>query len=161
MAALGERERAFVEAFVDLKSYRLAGAQTGMSGTEAWRMGQRAPVQAAVLEVARRGMRAGTLAATKLLLETIEDEEAPMKERLKAALAVLDRGGVPAQTEHKVEVVHEMTREEKLRLLVDYARQTGQDPRALIGNLVDALPGDYAVLEVKPVDEVKSDEALI
>lgn len=150
MSALGERERAFVLAFVDVRNYRVAGAGVGMSGMEAWRLAQRADVGAAILEVARAEVKATSAAAVRLVREVIEDPKAETKDRLKAAAMALDRGGLPAQTEHKVEVVHPMSREEKLRLLVDYAKQTGQDPRSLIGNLVDVLPGDYAVLGEVP-----------
>ena len=104
MAALAPKDREFVEAFVDLRSYKVAGAAFGMSGVDAWELAHTPKVQAAILEVARKTMRAGTASATKLLLETVEDTGASLKDRLKAALAVLDRGGIPAVSERRLEV---------------------------------------------------------
>lgn len=159
MAALTASQRQFVEAFADARSYKLAGAAAGMTGMQAWEFAQSAAGQAAILEVVRKGMRVATAAATQLLVDTIDDKKVSMQHRLKAALAVLDRGGVPAVTEQKIEVTRPMSREDKLRLLVDYARQTGQDPRALIGNLADADPRDARVLEL--VTDVPRETAVV
>lgn len=154
LAALTGRQRQFVEAFADVRSYKVAGAAAGMTGMQAYEFAHSAGGQAAILEVVRKGMRVGTAAATKLLIDTIEDEKVDRKDRLKAALAVLDRGGVPSVTEQKIEVTRPMSREDKLRLLVDYAKVTGQDPRELIGNLADSDPRDVRVLDAVPIEKV-------
>ena len=96
MSKLSPQAREFVEAFVDVRSYKVAGAAAGMTGTQAWNLAQTEPVQEAILELARKTMRTGIVASTKLLTETVEDEAVARKDRLKAALAILDRGGLPA-----------------------------------------------------------------
>ena len=100
---LNAQERTFVEIFLGLRDYKVAGAACGLSGTEAWNLAHTPKMQAAILDAARKTMRAGTAAATRLLLETVEDEGIERKDRLKAALAVLDRGGIPAVSRTEVQ----------------------------------------------------------
>lgn len=100
---LTAQERTFVEIFLGLRDYKVAGAACGLSGVEAWNLAHTPKMQVAILEAARKTMRAGTAAATKLLLETVEDEGVDRKDRLKAALAVLDRGGIPAVSRTEVQ----------------------------------------------------------
>lgn len=159
MRALNERQRAFVIAMLDLgcasnhtRAAEIAGYSTASRDAltvTAHRLAHDSRVQEALLEEARKRLTAGTLQATALLVETIGDVTAERKDRLKAAQMLLDRGGLHALTEHKVQVEHTDNREEKIRRLVDLARAQGKDPKEFIGNLADAIEADFEVIDDK------------
>ena len=85
--------------------------------------------------------------ATSLLIDFASDPEVPIKERIKCAGMILDRGGVPSVSEQKIEVTRNDSREEKIQRVFDFCQVLGKDPRELLGNLVDALPGDCRIVE--------------
>ena len=91
-------------------------------------------------------MQAGTLVASAVLLETMAGKKVAVKDKLKAAGMVLDRGGLPSASEHRVTVTQTEDRVVKLQRLVNLAKSLGQDPKMLLGNLADAIEGDFTVL---------------
>lgn len=159
MLALNERERKFVIACVlfgcatnHAKGARLAG----YSGSPAYlavqghRVSHRPKVQAALLAEARKRFQAGTLSAASVALEFVADKSLDPRVRLKASEMVMDRGGLPKATEHRVVSSYEPSREEKLMRLLELAKQLGQDPKLLLGSLVDVVEADFRVLKLEP-----------
>lgn len=158
MRALVPRQQLFVTCLLGQGSrinYLNAVRSAGYEGTVGsmkvlgHRMAHNEKVQAAMLEEARKRMTTVALAAVGVVGEAIESKKVDMKTRLRAAEMALDRGGLHSVHEQRL-VRQEMSREEKLRLLVDYAKQTGQDPRALLGDLADVVEGDFKVLGSEP-----------
>lgn len=156
MRALTDRQRVFVVALLNMGSkldQSRAAKMAGYLGNQAvlkvsgHRLAHSPKVQAAILEEAKKRMQLGTAAATALMIETIGDKTVAHKDRLRAAEGVLDRGGIHHMTEHRIEVNHNDTRTEKILRVVQLARQLGKDPRELLGNLADAMEGDFKVLE--------------
>lgn len=160
MKALSDRQRLYVVACVDAgcwknhtKAARLAG-YTGSEGSlkvQGYRLSHNPKVQAALLEEAKKRMQAATVGATNFVVELMQDEKADAKLRLKASESILDRGGVHAVREHlggPADLTPEGRAEKILRIAV-LAKLLGQDPRVLLGNVVDALPADMRLLESK------------
>lgn len=155
MRALTARQKIFVIAVLDLgikenlKAARVAGYEgtdNTVKVTGHW-LAHNPRVVAALKEGARTRFEMGTVAAARLVLDTVDDETIERKDRLKAAAMVLDRGGMPATTEHRVNVRHELTREEKVLRLAELAIAAGEDPRQLLGTLSDVIEGDFALIE--------------
>lgn len=126
---------------------------TGNAGTlrvQAHRLAHDPRVQAALLEESRKKLQTYTGPAVALLGKMIGDETIEPKDRIKAATAILDRGGLGiVQT---INVNRSLSREEKLLKVVELARMLGKNPRDLIGSLADSLPGDFSVLEEKGIE---------
>ncbi len=156
MKALNERQRLFVIALLDLggrKNHRRAAKFAGYDGdaitlkVTGHRLAHDPKVQAAILEEAKSRMQAATVAAVNFIEDVLTSTRYDVKYRMKAAQMVLDRGGLHALTEHKVDVNVNDTRAEKLLRVVALAKQLGKDPRELLGNLADVIEGDFKVLE--------------
>ncbi len=159
MRVLTERQQLFVVACLDMgcatnhtQAARIAGYVDGDAlKVTAHRLAHHPKIQAALLEEAKKRIQAGTVAATSLLIEVVGDAEHATKDRLKAAQMILDRGGVHAVTERLgTEVSSPEGRMEKVLRLALLAKLLGQDPRMLLGNLADAVEGDFKVLESVP-----------
>lgn len=156
MRKLNPRQKAFVIAIVDLgysKNHLKAAQAAGYQGTHdvvkvtAHWLYRNPLVVAAMQELARARFEAGTIAATSVVMEILEDTKAAPKDRLKAAEMVMDRGGLHSLSEHRVVVGQPEDRVAKLQRAVNLARELGIDPRSLLGNLADAAPEDIKVLE--------------
>lgn len=156
MKALNERQRLFVIALLDLggrKNHRRAAQFAGYEGgplvlrVTGHRLAHDPKVQAALLEEAKARLQSSTVAAVNLIEDVLTSTRYDIKDRMKAATMVLDRGGLHALTEHKVDVNVNDTRAEKLLRVVALAKQLGKDPRELLGNLADVIEGDFKVLE--------------
>lgn len=154
MLALNMRQRLFVIAMLDsgssasqTNSARLAGyADEGVGiRVRGHRLAHSPKVQAAILEEASKRLQAGTLVASGVLLEIASNPKARDADRLKAAAMILDRGGLGAVSEQRISVTHTDNRAEKLLRVVELARLTGQDPRALLGSMADV--SDAEVVE--------------
>ena len=156
MLAINPQQREFVFALMGqglTLNYTEAARSAGYATTEGsqrdagYRLAHDEKVLAAIHEEAYKRLRAGTLAATALLTEFVAAEAVDPAVRLKAATALMDRGGLHARSEHLVAVTHSDDRAAKVARLVELARAQGQDPREVLGSLADAIEGDYAVLE--------------
>lgn len=166
MKALGDRQKLFVIGCVDLglnhaHAAKFAGYAVGKPGSpylrvQGHRLAHDERVQRAMVEEAGKRLKAGTVAASALVVSVIEDESADMKDRLKAAFGLMDRGGLHALSEHKVEVSHTDNRAEKLLRIVELCRLTGRDPQELLGSLADSAPEDLKVLEGQVVSRETS-----
>ncbi len=159
MRRLTARQRVFVVALGMQRgrkdaprAARIAGYSPGKPGSSQLRVQAHflihdAKVQAAIQEQARSKVNALTLQAVDLLEDTMRDANSARGDRLKAAAMVLDRGGLHALSEHKIDVNVNDTRAEKLLRVATLAREMGKDPRELLGGLADAIEGDFTVIE--------------
>lgn len=145
MEALTPMRRAFVRAVVNLgrngienasEAARLAGySGVGNGGirVRAHELMHDARVQAALLEEAKRQINAAAaVVATPIAVEIAMDETVPARDRLRACEMLFNRGGMPAQTEHKVTVEHRQPRQ-MVELAARLAAELGVDPARLIG----------------------------
>lgn len=155
-----DRQRAFVIAaleFGDLNFTRAALA-AGFKGSDqairnaAWRLSHDAAVQAAMDEEARRRLNSGKLMAVATLL-TLAKSAAKDSDRLKALEMVLNRTGMPSQSEHKV-VVQDISKtdEEMIARIEQLALKHGLDPQKLLGGPVkdkapEAIEVEYTEVE--------------
>lgn len=92
-------------------------------------------IQAALREEGSRRLGAGVIAATSVLVETIQNESVGTKDRLRAVEMLLNRTGLPASTEVKHTIVHQdETEEGLLRRLAAAAKVLGVDPQKFLGH---------------------------
>jgi len=121
--------------------------------------------QAAIQEVGRSRFRSLTLDATLVLAEAMTAQKAIVTKdgvdgyepdwttRVKAANSVLDRGGLHALSEHHVTVTKTLSREEKIMEIAKLAKMLGKDPKDLLGNMADAIEGDFET--IKEIEHVE------
>ncbi len=165
MRALSERQRLYVVACMDMgcwkdhaRGARIAGYEgkhPGYARLQGFRLAHNPKVQAAMLEEAKKRMQLGTVGATNFMLELVEDEKADPKLRLKASEMVLDRGGLHGV--HGVQQVPDAggnDRLDKMLRLALLAKALGVDPRQVLGNLVDVMPGDEKLIESNAAADV-------
>lgn len=163
-----DRWRAFVMAMVNMgvgvnhaECARMAGFDDGgnsegYSKVQGHHLSHDPRVQAAIQEVGRSRLRALTTEAIKCLSEGLTatkiagkfDTEVPdWAARRATADSILDRGGLHALSEHHVVVTTTKTREEKLIEIAKLAKLLGKDPKELLGNMADALEGDFSIVK--------------
>lgn|SRR5262249_3511798 len=145
MLELNERQRKFVRAVIDLGragivNHTKAAAIAGYSGksqaslrVRAHELAHDARVQAAILEESKRHINlAAAVVATPVVISIALDPEIDTRDRLRAAEMLFNRGGMPAQTEHKVTVEHKPPAK-MLDLAERLAAELGVDPTRLLG----------------------------
>jgi hypothetical protein len=162
MRALNVRQRLFVEALLmqgNADQHRAAAA-AGYTGTDevlrstGSRLARDDKVRAAIHEESIRRMESAAILATSVLVEIAGDSM--HKDRLKASLAILDRVGLHATTEHKVTVKKEDDAD-KIRAICLLADKLGLDKKILLGQagvvidaeFVDISPGSKAYIEAE------------
>lgn len=156
MAVLNERQRAFVRAYIALgrngyQDNSLAAKEAGYTGSDehlrvqGHRLSHDPRVMAAILEEAKKGVSvAAAVVGYPVLVEIALDADAPRKDRIKCALALMDRGGIPAMTEHKVSVDHGPNNERMLALAKRFAAELGVDETRLLGVNRDVIDVEFA-----------------
>lgn len=146
MSALNAMQRRFVLAYIALgqngfSDNGLAAKEAGYSAASAvslrvtgHRLAHDTRVQAAIMEEThKRVCLAAAVVATPVLIEIALNKDLGPLPRIRAALALCDRGGMPAQTEHKVTVQHSVNTEKMELLASRLAAELGIDPARLIG----------------------------
>lgn len=148
MAALNDRQRRFVLAMLNIPgcSHARAAREAGYSDVKdgAKVRGHYAAhspkVQAALREEAGKRLNGLSVIAANVMMDIMIDEDAPLKDKLKAASAVLDRTGFAAS--QNINVNKTITDQsgaaimERIRAL---ASKHGLDERKLLGGpVVDA-----------------------
>jgi hypothetical protein len=146
MAALTVKQRAFVRAYIEYptvssaQAARLAGYSDTSDAAKvaAHNLLHNEKVLRAINEELDRRFRADAVIGRSVLIEIARDPSHP--QRLRAAEALLDRGGFRTLSEQRIKVEHtdlggeamiERIRELALRLDMDPARLLGaSDPRA-------------------------------
>lgn len=149
-----EMERRFVVAWFHCGGNRTRAAEMagyaadakGDHKQSAYQVWHREKVQRAIKEYAERSMLHGMLPlAFSAWREIVGDPG--HKDRAKMTLAVLERTGFHAVTEHKVSVDSTSDRLAMLREIVRLAKATGQDWRNLLGAASDVTDADFQVVE--------------
>ena len=166
MRACNDRQRRFVISLLETGSdnYTLAARMAGYSGTgntisvTAYRLSHDPKIQAAIQEEAKRRIQAGLILATSTLMVHVKNADA--KVSLKAIEMILNRGGIHAQSEHKVTVEHTMNEDEMVRSIQVMAKQMGVDPAKLLGDAGYALTDQSNVVEGEFVEVVADYEGL-
>ena len=141
MCALNDRQRLFVISLLDCGGNQTRAAiEAGYSPnpatvrTAGYALAHNTKIQAAILECARARLTTGTVLATSFVTDVIANEGAQVKDRLKAAQMLMDRGGLPAMTEHKSTVEHVMDKDQMVQRITALAEKMGMDPARLLGN---------------------------
>lgn len=160
MRALDERRQRFVLLIVErpLAPRGELAEQAGYSGkskeslrVQAHGLMHDARVLAAIREETEKRVQFGGLVGIHGLLEMAQNPE--HKRHFAACVALADRGGFPAKTEHKVDVNHSdrtgRTLMERIRVA---AERLGLDPAKLLGvNTAPLIDGE--VVDVQPSAE--------
>lgn len=156
-----DRWRRFVLAMFELGDlgYYKAAIEAGVTGTPgavkvtAYRMAHDPRVQEAFHEEASRRLGAGKIVATHNLLKIASN---PMhKDQLRAITAILDRTGLHATTEHKVQVNNKSeTDEAMIARIKELADKMGLDQTKLLGH------NPPAIAPPKP-EEARKAEAVV
>lgn len=151
MGALSERQRAFVIAMVTIPgcSFARAARDAGYSDTadgakvRGHHLAHNPSVQAAIREEAGKRLSALSVVAANVMMDVMLDEEAAPKDKLKAAMAVLDRTGFAAAqninvnktiTDNSGKAVMERIEKAAAVLGVDPATLLGVQPMKVINN---------------------------
>jgi phage terminase small subunit len=140
MLALTPPRRRFVVALLETGTddNSLAASMAGFGGTQdsKWQAGHRLSrdpkVQAAIKEEADRRLRGGMILAASALREIVASPT--HKDRFKAAVELLNRGGLIVQTEHKVIVEDNRLSDEIEAGIIAMAQRIGVDPTRLLGS---------------------------
>jgi phage terminase small subunit len=167
MQCLTEKQRNFVYAMIEggglnyTDAARAAGFEAGKEGSSqlrviGHRMAHDTRIQEAMREMGPRMLNAGLFIAAKFVLETIDNPQVEIKDRLKASEMVMNRTGMHATSEQKINVTHKNETTEQVRKeIAQLSKQLGVDPKKLLGgNVVDAQ------FEEVPVDENSIEDLL-
>lgn len=167
MAALNERQRVFVVALVETGSdataaCRAAGYGTGESSdnylrVQAHRLMHDDRVQAAVTEYARKNINLAATRASKWLNDVWQDKGFDPKERVKVALALMDRGQLHARSEHTVNIKRDLTPEEIAARVRIAAEVLGMDPERAAAGFVTK---DMGAVDVVPKDADEAEDLI-
>lgn len=116
-----------------------------------WRLLQDDRCLAAILECTEAGLRAAAPLAKRVMLEIAEGEQFAASDRLRASIAIADRVGMHAKSEHKVTVERIDQDEGKMRRILLMAQQMGVPIESLAGSkiaeqakLIDMTPEPVA-----------------
>lgn len=168
MRKLSPKQRAFVLAYVSLGGQNAtAAAKASGYGTTpesqrvaAYRLTHDDKVLAAIREEADKTIRSSILLGTQALIEIAET--AHHKDRFKAAVELINRGGLLVTTQHNVNVNVNDSRTDKevVANIERMAKQLGLDPGKLLGQAlgVQALPAPVDAEFVVVDDGVETDE---
>jgi len=163
MRALTENQRAFVMTYLETggtNATRAAiaagyGGSDGSAAVAAHRLVHNPKVQAAIKEIAEGRIRAGVLLGASVLLEIAGDPG--HKDRLRAAEALMDRGGMLLVRETKVTVEHKDPSVEatiaRIRMM---AEAMNMDPRPLLthaGVPQDIIDAEFSVVQTTPTED--------
>lgn len=166
MLDLNERQRAFVIAMVEMGgiNYTRAAIAAGYGGgnydaasVQGNRLAHDERILTAIHEESFRRLRSGTIMAVQTLLEIASDTASENKDRLKACEMILNRGGLPASTEHTIKVEHhDMTDQVKIERIRQLAIKQGIDPVKLLGSAGHTIDAEFTSIDPK-CDKVEDD----
>ena len=144
MQSLTDKQRKFVAAVIalgrnGLRNYSQAARLAGYSDHKdrcrvtGYVLAHDARVQAAILEESKKRINvAAAVVATPAVIEIALNKKLDPKDRLKACEMLFNRGGLPAQSEHKVTVEHRQPAK-MAELAERLAKELGVDPVRLLG----------------------------
>ena len=149
MRACTERQRLFVLNLLEYgddnftraaqaAGYSDPGAHSNTIHSTAYRLAHDPRVQEAYQEESKKRLNSGLILATSSLVQHVKSADA--KVSLKAIEMILNRGGLHAQSEHKVTVAHTLTDEEIVANTIMMARAMGIDPALMLGQAGYKMP---------------------
>lgn len=157
MQGLTEKQRGFVVAMVTIPgcSFRRAALSAGYSDSSeaakvtGHRLAHDVRIQAAIREEAGKRLSALSVVAANVMMDVMLDDEASPKDKLKAAMAVLDRTGfAAAQTINVNKTTTDRTGAGMLERIRALAAANGLDPVKLLGgNTAPVVDAEFS--EVK------------
>ena len=160
MAALNPNMQQFALAILQTgcsqaKAAQLAG-YTGDAVTlkaTGWRLAHDQRVQAAIHEEAQKLIRSTSVMAIGVITEIAQSPCVDAKDRLKAAVELLNRSGLHAHTEHHLTVERPATAAEDIERVKVLAGQLGLDAKVLLGavGVHAAIDAEFEV--VQPVED--------
>jgi Terminase small subunit len=154
MQRINERQRKFVQIYIErpLSTATAAAKAAGYVGSDkglnvqAHRLLQSEPVLAAIREEIDKHFRSDAVLGRHILVEIATDKTHP--QRLKAALALLDRGGFGSISEQRISVTHlDMTSEAMTDRIKMLAAELGLDPARLLGHSAGTNAQPMKVIE--------------
>lgn len=158
MQALNQNQRNFVVAFIMQggQNATAAALAAGYANTEgsarvaAHRLVHHPRVQLALREEADKRLRAGALLGASVVQEIASD--ALHKDRLKAAIELLNRSGLLVEQTHRV--IHEDNRSdsELERAVLAMATKYGMDPVKLLGDATKKVAAAAAAVDAEFVE---------
>lgn len=107
-------------------------------------------IQAAMLELAQAQMGAAVPMATAALIQ-IMSGGLKAADRMKAAGMILNRGGLPEQSEHHVVVTKTETQQDRLERAIRLAKELGLDPAAMLGKIGLTVEGRAIAQAENPI----------
>jgi len=133
MFALTPTQRAFVVAKVhfgcnNAEAARRAGYsknQPADAKVSGYHLAHNDAVQAAIIEESRKLMAGEGPRSIRTLVAIRDDRSKEAKDRIKAAVELLNRGGLQAVTEHHLTVEHQMTDAQKDQRILALCRELG------------------------------------
>jgi phage terminase small subunit len=139
MKELTEHQQNFVIAMTEMgvseptAAARLAGygGTDQSTKTAAKRLMRNPAVLAGLREEADKFLRGSVVIAARALQEIALDRN--HRDRLKAADMLLNRADLIVKTTHEVIVTDKRTPDDVVAQIIEIARRTGQDPKALLG----------------------------
>jgi phage terminase small subunit len=156
MAALNERQRAFVVAMVTIPgcSFKRAALEAGYSDASdgakvrGHLLAHSPGIQAAIREEAGKRLSALSVVAANVMMDVMLSDDSGPKEKLKAAMAVLDRTGFAAAQNINVnKTITDNSGKAVMERIQRAAAALGVDPGTLLG----AAP--MKVISHEPADE--------
>jgi hypothetical protein len=157
MRSLTEKQRAYVFAMASdpfgnpTKWCKAAGYSDKSEAckVQGWRNSHDPRIEAAAQEIARAtAFTLGPLLGLAVVMRIAKDQDHP--KHFQAGLALLDRGGLPAATEHNVVVAHtDRTGAAMAARIGELASRLGLDPAQLLG--VNAP--EQKMIDVSPTKE--------
>jgi hypothetical protein len=158
MLALTPAQRAFVVAKVhfgctNAEAARRAGyskSQPSDAKVTAYRLAHSENIIAAIVEESRKVMAGEGPRSIKTLVEIRDSKSGEAKDRIKAAIELLNRGGLNAVSEHHHVVEHTMTDAQKDRRILELAKELGLPDTEARKLLIAPEAVDAEFTEVEP-----------
>ncbi len=168
MLSLSPAQRAFVVAKVhfgckNAEAARRAGYSKNKPGdakVTAYRLAHSDEVQAAIIEESRKVISSEGPRSIRTLVEIRDDRAKEPKDRIKAAIELLNRGGLNAVSEHHLTVEHQMTDAEKDRRILALCQELGLPDTAARKMLIapDAIDAEFTEVPPKTPEEIERAE---
>jgi hypothetical protein len=157
MLVLSPPQRAFVFAKVhfgckNAEAARRAGYSKNHpedAKVTAYRLAHSDEVQVAIIEESRKIMSSEGPRSIKTLVDIRDDQRKEAKDRIKAAIELLNRGGLNAVSEHHLTVEHQMTDAQKDQRILALCLELGL-PEASARKLLiapNAIDGEFTEVE--------------
>ncbi len=160
MAALNERQRAFVMALIEIPGItnKAAAIRAGYSDVSdgakvrGHYLAHSALVQAAIREEAEKSLNSSSLVAAGVLMKILTDDGTANKDKIKAAGMLLDRSGFgAAQTINVNKTTTDRTGKAIMERIAQLGQKLGLDPVKLLSGSAEPVDAEFS--EVEPQEQ--------